>query len=105
MTVFSSSQIEEQTESWKILATTAKSQLAVMILEEGEVSGSYGTDHPQADQVLYCVNGAGEVESEGETIKFSAGDAVLIPAGDKHQVRGGPCTTINFYGPPAYPNG
>ncbi len=93
---------------WTVVATTDKSQVALMTLAPGSVSGEYGTDHPDADQALYCVSGSGEIESEGVKRTFSEGDLILIPAGEKHQVRGGsgksPCVTLNFYGPPAYPD-
>jgi quercetin dioxygenase-like cupin family protein len=93
-----------ETASWKVLSTTEKSQAAMMSLGLGEVSGEYGTDHPQADQWLYCLSGSGSATVEGREITFSAGDLLLIEAGEKHQLRGGPCRTLNFYSPAAYPD-
>jgi quercetin dioxygenase-like cupin family protein len=102
--IFRAKDISEQGEFWKVLHTTGKSQVAVMVLEDGKTSSEYGTDHPQADQLLYCVSGSGTLKSEGHEETFSEGDLALIPAGAKHQVLGGPCVTLNFYGPPAYPD-
>lgn len=104
MEIFGRSQIAGQTEFWKVLATTAKSQVAVMVLGPGQTSGKYGTDHPQADQVLYCVSGSGEIECEGARREIREGEAALIRAGARHQVRGGPMVSLNFYGPAAYPD-
>ena len=96
-------QIHGQTDFWRILSTTERTQTAVMVLGPGQVSGEYGTDHPQSDQVLFCLSGSGVAAVEGQELAFRQGDLLIITAGEKHQIKGGPCSTLNIYGPPAYP--
>jgi len=104
MKLFSSSQVSGNAEFFEVLATTAKSQIAVMNLAEGQTSGDFGTDHPHADQILYVLSGSGSVRCEDETKPVQEGDLVLISAGAKHQVIGGPMRSLNVYGPAAYPD-
>lgn len=103
MQVLRASQIDGTRDFFKVLATTKKSQFAVMNLAEGEVSGEFGTDHPQADQILYILEGNGSVKVEGQEESLEPGNVVIIPAGAKHQVRG-PNKSISFYAPVAYPD-
>jgi mannose-6-phosphate isomerase-like protein (cupin superfamily) len=94
-------------ESFKVLATTAKTQFATMVLRPGETSGEFGNEHAQADQWLVVLEGDGEAVAESGNQKIGPGDVVLIPAPEKHQFK---CTgasvlkTITFYGPVAYPD-
>jgi len=43
--------------------------------------------HGAVEEVLLILEGAGEAWVDGETSFFKAGDAVLLPAHSKHQVR------------------
>jgi quercetin dioxygenase-like cupin family protein len=104
MNFFSSKELVGEQSAWRVLATTAKSQLAMMSLDAGQVSGEYGSDHLQADQVLYCLSGSGTALVEAKEIPFAAGDLLLIEAGEHHQIQGGPCQTLNIYSPIAYPD-
>ena len=90
-------------ELFNVLATTDRSQVAVMVLKNGEVSGEFGTDHPNSDQVMYVIEGGGSVKIEHEEAELHKGDVVLIPAGKRHQVRG-PNRSLNVYAPVAYPD-
>lgn len=104
MTLYSSDQISRIGGFFDVLQTTGRTQIAVMNLDDGQTSGEYGTDHPQADQILFVLEGQGVVRCEGEEKTVNAGDLVLIPAGAKHQVVGGPMRSLNVYGPVAYPD-
>jgi len=86
-----------------VLKTSGKSQVAVMDLGEGEVSGEMKSDHPQSDQVLLVLEGGGSAKVGDEEVTLSVGDVLFIPAGAPHQVRG-PNKSLNFYAPVAYPD-
>lgn len=100
--VWRADELSTKSDFFEVLATTKKTQVAVMNLGEGEVSGEFGTDHPQADQLLYIIEGSGSVKVGDQEKDLDQGDLVLIPAGAPHQVRG-PNRSISFYGPVAYP--
>jgi mannose-6-phosphate isomerase-like protein (cupin superfamily) len=87
---------------FSVLHNTGHTQVALMTLGEAEVSGEYGTDHPDSDQVLIVLEGGGRVRCEGELQDLRPGDIVVIPAGAQHQISG-PNRTLSVYGPPAYP--
>ena len=97
----------EEKEFWTVLSTTDKSQVALMHLLPDKVSGEYGTDHPDSDQVLYVLDGHGKARIEDKTIEIEEGDLLIISAGEKHQVIADGAVslyTLNFYGPVAYPD-
>ena len=99
-------ELQQSQDSFKVLATTEKSQFATMTLKPGDTSGEFGNEHAQADQWLVVLEGEGEAIAESGTQRIATGDVVLIPAPEKHQFK---CTgaatlkTITFYGPVAYP--
>ncbi|MEZ0325593.1 MAG: cupin domain-containing protein [Fimbriimonas sp.] len=103
MKVLERKELAEGSEQFEVLHTTDRTQVALMVLKEGETSGEYGTDHPQADQTLVVLEGGGSIKCEGKTANLQPGDVVLIPAGAKHQVIG-PNRTFNVYSPVAYPD-
>lgn len=103
MKIIRSADINGASDFFQVLATTKKSQFAIMNLADNEVSGEFGTDHPQADQVLYVLEGSGSIKVEDQEEPLAPGDVVILPAGAKHQVRG-PNKSINFYAPVAYPD-
>ena len=100
--VIHADEIEEVNDAFKILETTDRSQIAVMVLKEGQTSGKVNTDHPQSDQILIVLEGTGSVQVEEEVTDLKTGDVAIIPAGAKHQVRG-PNRTLSVYAPVAYP--
>lgn len=91
-------------ETFKILETTDRSQLAVMVLADGEVSGEFGNEHPDSDQIVVVLQGSGRARVRDETVNLQTGDVLVVPAGAPHQVIG-PNRTLNFYAPVAYPEG
>lgn len=103
MRVIRAEELARSGEFFRVLETTDRSQLAVMVLGDGDTSGEYGTDHPQSDQIILVLEGSGSLVVEGEETPLSVGDIAVIPAGAKHQVRG-PNRTLSFYAPVAYPD-
>lgn len=88
-----------------VVAGSARSQAAVMILESGGSTGGPDNRHPESDQWLFVVSGAGTVTIEGREFALEAGSLVLIEAGEGHEIAcaaGEPLRTINVYAPPAY---
>ena len=43
--------------------------------------------HRESEEIYYVLEGAGEVEIDGERARVTAGDAALIPAGAWHEIR------------------
>ncbi len=105
MKFYKGKELEQSKEFFRVLGGTAKSQVASMILQPGQVSGEYGTEHPDSDQILFVTDGSGYALIEGEKRAIGKGDLVLIEAGEEHQIG---CEgivvlrTMNFYSPPAY---
>ncbi len=97
------SRLADSHEFFEVLSSTERSQVAVMNLADGQVSGEFGTDHPQADQILIVLDGSGKLRVEEDSISLETGDVAIIPAGKRHQVFG-PCRTLNVYAPVAYPD-
>lgn len=90
---------------FEVLTQGQNLQLANMVLAPGAVSGDYGSEHPDSDQLLIVTQGQGEATVEGETLSLTVGDVLLIAAGEKHQVRCAGTSvfvSLNIYAPPAY---
>ena len=99
-------QLQFPTEQFKVLATTDKTQTALMCLAKGEESGPFGTDHPQADQILIAISGLGKARVGEAEVELNPGDVVLIEAGEEHKVTGlseESFVSLSVYGPVAYP--
>ncbi len=90
----------------KVLSTGKHTQVVIMSIPAG---GEIGEEiHPDNDQVLYLVEGAGQAIVNGETSNFNAGDLVLVPAGAKHNFKttgDAPMKVITTYSPPHHPEG
>jgi mannose-6-phosphate isomerase-like protein (cupin superfamily) len=99
---FTAEELASHGEFFQVLETTDNLQVGLMILAPEETSGEFGTDHPQADQLLFVLEGGGSVRCEESSVDLEAGDVVLIPAGADHQVIG-PNRTLSVYAPVAYP--
>jgi mannose-6-phosphate isomerase-like protein (cupin superfamily) len=88
-----------------VVAGTPRSQAATMVLEPGQATGGDDNVHPDADQWLYVVSGAGMAVVEGRRVELDAGALLLIEAGETHEIvnRGpSPLVTVNVYAPPVY---
>ncbi len=90
---------------FKIVAETARSQAATMVLKPGQSTGGQDNVHPNADQWLFIISGGGHAIVQGQKIRLNAGSLLLIEAGETHEIVNGgahPLVTINIYAPPAY---
>lgn len=89
-----------------VLATGSDLQVVVMSIPPG---GEIGEEvHPDNDQWLYLVEGSGQAVLDGDEQPFEGGDAVLVPAGTKHNfiaAASEPLKIITIYGPPHHPDG
>jgi len=90
----------------RVLATGEHTQVVIMSIPSG---GEIGLEaHPDNDQVLYLVEGAGKVILNGKESSFEAGDLVLVKSGVKHNfvtVGKNPMKIITTYSPPHHPVG
>jgi mannose-6-phosphate isomerase-like protein (cupin superfamily) len=90
---------------FEVLASTPRSQAAVMVLAPGESTGGEDNRHERSDQWLYVVSGNGSANVDGRRVELEQGVLLLIEAGEAHEIRNGgeaPLTTINVYAPPEY---
>jgi mannose-6-phosphate isomerase-like protein (cupin superfamily) len=68
----------------KVLYTGKNSQLVLMSLQPKEEIGL--ETHPENDQFLRFEGGKGRVEIDGNKYDVKDGDAIIVPAGAKHNV-------------------
>ena len=68
----------------RVVATGPHSQLVTMSIKPREDIGS--EVHPETDQMLFIVAGAGNVVVNGETAEVKENDAVFVPAGARHNL-------------------
>jgi mannose-6-phosphate isomerase-like protein (cupin superfamily) len=68
-------------------APVRNQSLAEATLEPGQATQRHY--HAESEEIYYVVEGSGEMELDGEVRAIGVGDAVLIPPGAWHQVRGG----------------
>lgn len=90
---------------FSVLSGTRRSQSARMVLEPGSSTGGPDNRHQDSDQWLFVVDGTGSAVVGGEEVDLQQGTALLIEAGETHEIRndgGGPLVTFNVYAPPAY---
>ncbi|HSX01453.1 MAG TPA: cupin domain-containing protein [Candidatus Saccharimonas sp.] len=90
----------------RVLATSRHIQIVIMSIPSG---GEIGEEvHPDNDQTLLLVEGAGEVVLDGVSADFNTGDIVVVPAGTRHNfVTKGESAMkiITAYAPPHHPEG
>lgn len=92
----------------QVLYTGPNSQLVVMSLKPGEEIGA--EVHPDVDQFFRIEAGEGKVVvGEGEEHSVKSGDAIVIPAGTKHNVINTSASEdlklYTIYTPPQHPDG
>lgn len=99
-------QCKQNTYFRHVLETGPNTQVVIMSIPPG---GEIGEEvHEDNDQVLYLVDGAGDVILDGQKSGFNPGDLVLVRAGDRHNfVTKGeqPMKIITTYSPPHHPDG
>ena len=54
--------------------------------------------HQTMDEIFYFTEGSGEIEINNEVEKINAGDRIIVPAGQMHQVRNLGKTELKFIG-------
>jgi mannose-6-phosphate isomerase-like protein (cupin superfamily) len=84
----------------KILFTGNHLQLGLMSIEAGEDVGE--EVHPDTDQFFRVDEGSGEAMIDGKTYALKDGDAIVIPAGSKHNITAGDegIKMYTIYAPP-----
>ena len=102
--------IEELTEDNKdfrrVLYTGKYLQLVLMALKPGEEIGE--EVHADHDQFFRVEKGKGEVWIDGERNKIKSDDAIIVPAGARHNVINTgdkPLKLYTLYGPPEHRDG
>ena len=102
--------IEDLTESNKdfrrVLYTGKNLQLVLMSLKAGEEIGE--EVHAGHDQFFRVEKGKGEVWIDGERTKIKSDDAIIVPAGAKHNVINTGDKSLKLYtlyGPPDHKDG
>lgn len=68
----------------RVLFTAGHMQLVLMALKPGEEIGS--EVHSTHDQFFRIEKGSGVIQIDGARIKVSAGDAIVVPAGLRHNL-------------------
>mgnify|MGYP001765648995 CR=1 FL=1 len=97
---------EDNTDYRRVIYTGKHLQLVLMALEPGCDIGS--EVHDTHDQFLRIEAGAGEVVIDGVTHQIKADDAVIVPAGARHNVintGAEPLKLYTLYGPPEHRDG
>ncbi len=90
-----------------VLFTATHSQLVLMSLAPGEEIGM--EVHPNVDQFFRFEQGEGKVIIAGEEFLVKDGDAVIVPAGNEHNVintsSDQALKLYTIYSPPNHPDG
>jgi mannose-6-phosphate isomerase-like protein (cupin superfamily) len=102
--------IEELTEANKdfrrVLYTGKHLQLVLMALKPGEEIGE--EVHADRDQFFRIEKGEGEIVIDGKRTRIKSDDAMLVPAGARHNVINTgdkPLMLYTLYGPPEHKDG
>lgn len=93
----------ENTDFRRVLYTGHHMQLVLMTLRAGEEIGE--EVHDDRDQFFRIEEGEGEVLIDEATTAVKADDAIIVPAGARHNVRNtgdGPLKLYTLYGPPEH---
>jgi mannose-6-phosphate isomerase-like protein (cupin superfamily) len=96
----------QNTDFRRVLYTGEHLQLVLMSLAPGEEIGS--EVHEEHDQFFRVESGEGEVVIDGERRKVRDDDAIIVPAGARHNVINTgdtPLKLYTLYGPPEHEEG
>jgi mannose-6-phosphate isomerase-like protein (cupin superfamily) len=96
----------ENSDFRRVLYTGGHLQLVLMTLQPGEEIGS--EVHADGDQFFRIEDGEGEIVIDGVANPVTPNDAVVIPAGARHNVINtgtGPLKVYTLYGPPEHVDG
>lgn len=86
---------EKNSDFRRVLYTAKNLQLVVMTLKPGEEIGE--EVHEDGDQFFRVEEGQGEVQIDGTSSRIKSGDAILIPAGARHNIRNTGKDTLHVY--------
>jgi mannose-6-phosphate isomerase-like protein (cupin superfamily) len=92
---------EENSEFRHVLYTGKHLQLVVMALKPGQEIGE--EIHSNRDQFFRIEKGKGEIEIDGNARKIKADDAIVVPAGARHNLVNTGSKMLKLYtlyGPP-----
>lgn len=64
---------------------SANQSLAEALLEPGQATERHY--HAETEEIYVLLEGDGEMEVDGDRSRVGPGDAILIPAGARHQIR------------------
>lgn len=90
----------------KVLYTGKHLQLVLMTLQPGEEIGA--EVHEGHDQFFRIEEGEGEVQIDGKSTPIKDDDAIIVPAGARHNVintGSAPLRLYTLYGPPEHRDG
>ena len=96
----------ENTDFRRVLYTGKYLQLVLMTLQPGEEIGE--EVHEDHDQFFRIESGSGEVRIDGKATPVKDDDAVIVPAGARHNVVNTgdkPLMLYTLYGPPEHRDG
>ena len=97
---------EENTDFRRVLYTGKNMQLVLMSLKAGEEIGE--EVHDDRDQFFRVEQGKGEVLIDGVRSSIESDDAIIVPAGARHNVVNTgtkPLRLYTLYAPPEHRNG
>lgn len=90
----------------KVVFTGLHSQLVMMSIPVGEDIGE--ETHQNLDQLFYIIDGEAKAVLDGNENILAEGDAVLVPAGTRHNIINTDNEELKLftvYSPPAHPDG
>lgn len=96
--------IEDNSDYRRVVFTGLHSQLVMMKIAVGEDIGE--EIHATIDQMLFIVDGEGEAVIGNTSYHIKENDAIIIPAGLKHNIRNTGKDTLKLftvYSPPEHP--
>ena len=97
---------EENSDFRRVLYTGKKLQLVLMAIKPG---GEIGEEvHEDRDQFFRVEKGKGEVLIDGNPSKIKSDDAIIVPAGARHNIRNTgdkPLRLYTLYAPPEHRDG
>jgi mannose-6-phosphate isomerase-like protein (cupin superfamily) len=97
---------EDNTDFRRVLYTGKHLQLVLMALQPGEEIGE--EVHEDRDQFFRVEEGEGEVVIDGKRHRIEDDDAIVVPAGARHNVINTgrePLKLYTLYGPPEHRDG
>lgn len=97
---------EENTDFRRVLYTSKHLQLVLMCLQPGEEIGA--EVHEDRDQFFRVEEGEGEVEIDGRRSEIGDDDAIIVPAGARHNIINTgdePLKLYTLYAPPEHKDG